>query len=108
MIMYNCRHFAIVAGLLGASLASVWSLCPQASAQEQVPLQQALRTCSEVHAYCLKLCSNGTPPPPPEWTCEANRCVGLQECMNTGQYRMGTQFGHHPPRRTLWGPFERK
>ena len=71
-------------------------------------LQDDLKTGSEVHAYCLRLCTTATPPPPADWKCEANRCVGLQECLNTGQYRMGAQFGHHAPRRTLWGPFEKK
>ena len=66
------------------------------------------QTCSEAHAYCMRLCDGSTTPSPPGWTCEANRCVGLQECLSTGIYRIGTQFGHHPPRRTTYGPYEKK
>lgn len=90
------RGLALV---FGASVA----LAATASAQ-----QPELQTCTQVHSYCLNLCANGTPTPPPTWTCDANRCIGLQECLTTGEYRMGTQFGHHPPARSIWGPFQKK
>lgn len=92
----------LTATTLGA-LAILASSLEVAQAQQPDP-----KSCSEVHAYCMQLCGNGTPPPPPTWTCEANRCVGLAECVSTGFYKMGTQFGHRPPSRTSWGPFEKK
>ena len=66
------------------------------------------QTCSEAHAYCMRLCTGSTTPAPSGWTCEANRCFGLQECLSTGTYRIGTQYGHHTPRRTTYGPYEKK
>lgn len=86
----------------GVVAASLWSAGPVAAQQPR------LETCSEVHAYCLQLCGNGVPTPPVDWKCEVNRCIGLEECLRTGSYRMGTQFGHRAPRRTEWGPFEKK
>ena len=70
--------------------------------------QPSLQTCSDVHAYCLSLCAKATVTPPPTWTCEVDRCYGLQECLSTGQYRIGTQFGHRPSSRTSYGPYEKK
>ncbi len=70
--------------------------------------QPTFETCSEVQAYCMQLCANGVPTPPADWKCEVNRCFGLQECLATGIYKMGTQYGHRPPRRTEWGPFQKR
>jgi hypothetical protein len=69
---------------------------------------EALRTCSDVHAYCMKLCAAAQPKPPPEWTCEANRCFGFAECLTTGQYKIGTQFGHRTSSKSSYGPYEKK
>ena len=66
------------------------------------------QTCTEVQTYCMKLCSTAEPPAPATWSCEANRCSGLAECLNTGTYRIGTQYGHRPPNRTTYGPYEKK
>ncbi len=85
---------AVVLGWLGVQ-----------SARAQSP---ALQTCSDVHAYCLSLCAKATVTPPPTWKCEVDRCFGLQECLSTGQYRIGTQFGHRPSNRTSYGPYEKK
>ena len=70
--------------------------------------QPALQTCSDVHAYCLSLCARATVTPPPTWTCEANRCFGLQECLTSGHYRIGTQYGHRPSARDSYGPYEKR
>lgn len=96
-------QFVSATHLAGISLVIVLMASGPALGQ-----QPDLQTCTEVHTYCLKLCGNGQPTPPPTWTCEANRCTGLAECLATGQYKMGTQFGHHAPNRTSWGPFQKK
>ena len=86
--------------LVGAGLA--FSLTASAQSQDN------LQTCTDVQTYCMRLCAAAVPPPPPDWTCAVNRCAGLTECLTSGHYRMGTQYGHHTPRRTTWGPFEKK
>jgi hypothetical protein len=70
--------------------------------------QENLVTCSDVHAYCMRLCSNARIQPPAGWTCEANRCFGLQECLTTGHYKIGTQYGHPKSARDSYGPYEKK
>ena len=69
---------------------------------------EPMQNCSDAHAYCMRLCRGATPPPPQGWTCEVDRCFGLQECLTTGHYRIGTQFGHRPSNRTTYGPYEKK
>jgi hypothetical protein len=66
------------------------------------------QTCSAAHAYCLQLCNASTLPPPSGWSCEVDRCFGLQECFTTGFYRIGTQYGHHQPSRSIYGPYDKK
>ena len=70
--------------------------------------QQAIRTCSEAQAYCMKLCAAAEPTPPRDWKCEEKRCFGLGECLSTGNYKIGTQFGHHDPSKTSFGPYEKR
>lgn len=91
-------------GWVAAVIAGLFAVSGPAGAQQP----DKLETCSEVHAYCMQLCGHGVPTPPADWKCEANRCNGLQECLATGIYKMGTQYGHRPPRRTDWGPFQKK
>ena len=74
----------------------------------QTAQAQALQTCSDVQAYCMQLCQNSKTPTPPEWTCEANRCYGLRECLTTGHYKIGTQYGHPKSTRESYGPYEKK
>ncbi len=71
-------------------------------------MAETIQTCTEAHAYCMRLCNGATTTPPPDWTCEEKRCFGLQECLNTGYYRIGTQYGHRPSNRTTYGPYEKK
>ena len=89
---------------VGATVAVIAFVGSQRARAQQAPLQ----TCSDVHAYCLSLCAKATVTPPPTWVCEVDRCFGLQECLSTGQYRIGTQFGHRPSARTSYGPYEKK
>ena len=96
---------SVRARLAAAAIVAVAQLGLPAGAEAQVETQQ---TCSEAHAYCMRLCNGSTTPAPPGWTCEAERCVGLPECLTTGFYRIGTQYGHHAPRRTSYGPYEKK
>ena len=70
--------------------------------------QEAIKSCSEAQAYCMRLCTNAEPIPPADWKCEEKRCVGLGECLGTGIYKIGTQFGHHPPNKTSFGPYEKR
>lgn len=95
----------MVSGRRVASCAMMLFIVSCEPAMAQQPTQQ---TCTEAHAYCMQLCTNADTPPPAGWSCEADRCFGLKECLESGTYRIGTQFGHRPPRRTTFGPYERK
>ena len=90
------RNLLLTAALAAALLASTAVYAEQ------------LQTCTEVQAYCMRLCNGSTTPAPATWSCEANRCSGLAECLSTGTYRIGTQYGHRPPSRTTFGPYEKK
>ena len=94
---------ALVSVTLAATVAvtAVHHLTQQAQAQ-------TLQTCSDVHAYCMQLCQKSATAPPPEWTCEVNRCYGLKECLVTGHYKIGTQYGHPKSTRESYGPYDKK
>ncbi len=95
--VWNGRWFKV------AAVLCLMTLRPDAAATAE-----AIQTCSDAHAYCMRLCNGATTTPPPDWTCEKDRCFGLQECLNTGNYRIGTQYGHRPSSRTVYGPYEKK
>ena len=88
-------------------IVAVWAGI-SAALPVSVAWAETMQTCSDAHAYCMRLCTNATLPPPPGWTCEVERCFGLPECLSTGHYRIGTQYGHRPSNRTTYGPYEKK
>jgi hypothetical protein len=102
LIWKHARHAVTPVGAIGAVAGLLLAALPACA--QQAPLQ----TCSDVHAYCLSLCAKAPVAPPPTWVCEVDRCFGLQECLSTGQYRIGTQYGHRPSNRTSYGPYEKK